>query len=107
MKYLTTTKAIKNGYSNIICAGYCDLSQLLHYVDPVAYTRGIYGWNYDVYDINGTTICTGYRGMPGRRANNITDYEKKARAIADDYSLSYDTRKAEVMALLHEFCEQA
>ena len=107
MKYLTTTKAIKNGYNNIVCTDYCDLAGLLHYVDPVAYTRGVYGWNYDVYDVNGVTICTGYRGMPGRRANNITDYEKKARAIEDDYSMPYEARREEVMALLQEFCEQA
>ena len=107
MKYLTTTKAIKNGYRRIVCAGYCDLSALLHYVSPVAYTHGVYGWNYDVYDVNGVTICTGYRGMPGRLANNITDYEKKACAINDDYSRPYETRKNAVMALLHEFCEQA
>ena len=107
MKYLTTTKAIKNGYNNIVYAGYCDLQCLLHYVDPVAYTRGVYGWNYDVYDVNGVTICTGYRGMPGRRANKITDYEKKARAIEEDYSMPYEAKKDAVMALLHEFCQQA
>lgn len=107
MKYLTTTKAIKNGYARMVSAGYCDLSSLLHYVEPVAYTCGVYGWNYDVYDVDGVTICTGYRGMPGRRANNITDYEKKARAIDEDYTRPYEARKAEVMTLLREFCAQA
>lgn len=107
MKYLTTTKAIKNGYRNIVCADYCDLQSLLRYVDPVAYTRGMYGWNYDVYDVNGVTICTGYRGIPGRRANNITDYEARAREIDANRGLTWTEKQEKTLNLLREFCAQA
>ena len=107
MKYKTTRKAIVNGSTNIVCAGYCDLSALLRNHSPIAYTCGIYGWNFDVYEIDGLTICTGYRGMPGRRANNIREYEDRARAIMEDYSRDYDSRCAAVEKLLHDFIKQA
>lgn len=65
MKYKTTTKALRAGSCNLRCAGYCDLSYLLREHKPIAYTCGVYGWNFDVYEVYGLTICTGYRGMPG------------------------------------------
>lgn len=107
MKFKTTRKAIVNGSSNIVCAGYCDLSHLLTNHSPIAYTCGVYGWNFDVYEIEGLTICTGYRGMPGRRANNIGEYEKKARLIMEEYSKPYEERTAAVEKLLHEWIAQA
>lgn len=107
MKFKTTRKAIVNGSTNIVCAGYCDLQTLLHNHSAIAYTCGVYGWNFDVYEVYGLTICTGYRGMPGRRANNIGEYERKARAIMDDYKRNYEERTADVEKLLIEFAKQA
>ena len=74
---------------------------------PIAYTCGVYGWNFDVYNVYGKTICTGYRGMPGRKANNEAAYEEKARAISDNYDLSWEVRRDRIESLLKEFCEQA
>lgn len=105
MKFKTTTKAIKNGYFNVKCAGYCDVYYLLRNHSPIAYTCGVYGWNYDVYDVHGVTICTGYRGMPGTRLEQISEYEQKARAIWNDYNKPYDEQKAETEKLLIEFCK--
>lgn len=109
MKYKTTRKAIVAGTpaNNLVCAGYCDLSNLLWGHEPIAYTSGVYGWNFDVYEVYGKTICTGYRGMPGRRANNEAAYEEKARAISDNYDLSWEERRDKIELLLKEFCEQA
>lgn len=107
MKFKTTRKAIVNGSTNIVCAGYCDLQTLLHNHSAIAYTCGVYGWNFDVYDVYGLTICTGYRGMPGRRANNIGEYERKARAIMDNYECNYEERCSDVENLLIEFAKQA
>ena len=107
MKFKTTRKAIVEGSVKLVCAGYCDLQTLLRNHSPIAYTSGIYGWNFDVYEVNGLTICTGYRGMPGRRANNIGEYERKARAIMDEYSRNYEERCADVEKLLGEFIAQA
>ena len=105
MKFKTTRKAIVNGSSNIVSVGYCDLSTLLRYHSPIAYTSGVYGWNFDVYEVNGLTICTGYRGMPGRRANNSEEYERKAREAVE--TLGWEEAEAEVERLLLEFCNQA
>ena len=109
MKFKTTAKAIREGCWPVVSAGYCDLCTLLKYHDPVAYTCGVYGWNFDVYEVNGLTICTGYRGMVGRRANNIREYEKRARELdsVDYWTTPYEERKAAMEALLKEFCEQA
>ena len=109
MKFKTTTKALRNGTAtkDLLNVGYCELSTLLRNHSPITYTAGVYGWNYDVYMINGKTICTGYRGMPGRRANNPGEYEKKARAIMDEYNRNYEERSADVEKLLNEFIQQA
>jgi hypothetical protein len=83
MKYETTARALKEGYHTIISAGYCELQSLLSYKSPVSYSSGIYGWNFDVYDINGIAIATGYRGMPEKNSkadyNNIIEYEQKSQ----------------------------
>lgn len=105
MKFKTTRKAIVNGSSNIVSVGYCDLSTLLRYHSPIAYTSGVYGWNFDVYEVNGLTICTGYRGMPGRTANNVHKYEQAARDVLK--RLNWREAEAEIEQLLAEFCAQA
>ena len=82
MKYKTTAKELKQGYYHIIGAGYCELQTLLSYKNPVAYSSGVYGWNFDVYDIDGIAITTGYRGMPSKNTKTpyqlIREYEKNA-----------------------------
>lgn len=107
MKFKTTRKAIVNGSSRLVSAGYCDLQTLLRNHFPIAYTCGVYGWNFDVYEVYGLTICTGYRNMPGRTANNISKYEGRAREIMRDDSLTWEQRDAEIEKLLEEFCSQA
>ena len=107
MKYKTTRKAIVNGYNNIVSVGYGGLQNLLSIADPIAYTSGTYGWNFDVYSIDGLTICTGYRGMPGRRANNAAEYDKKAEAIRYNYEMPWDDRVAAIKELIAEFVQQA
>jgi hypothetical protein len=107
MKYKTTAKAIRQAGGKIISIGYCDAYHLLSNHQPVAYTSGVYGWNFDVYEVNGITICTGYRGMPGKTPNNLDEYERKARAIYEDYTTPYEERKTKIEQLLNEFLTQA
>jgi hypothetical protein len=82
MKFKTTAKELKEGYNYIISTGYCDIQSLFSYKNPIAYSSGIYGWNFDVYDIDGIAITTGYRGMPSKRSKSdyklIHEYEKQA-----------------------------
>lgn len=107
MKFKTTAKALRSGCLRIVSAGYCDLQYLLRGKDPIAYTCGVYGWNFDVYEINGLTICTGYRGMVGPRANSIREYETKAEKIWNDYNLPWALREKMVNNLLDDFVKQA
>lgn len=100
MKYKTTAKAIKEGYYRIISVGYCDLQSLLSYKSPVSYTSGYYGWNFDVYDIDGVAIATGYRGMPSK--NSKVDYK-----LIKEYEEKSQGKTAEEKdALIGEFIEK-
>ena len=105
MKIKTTRKAIIAGSPRLVSVGYCDLQTLLRYRSPIAYTSGVYGWNFDVYEVHGLTICTGYRGMPGRTANNVRKYEEAARDAMK--RLDWREAEAEIEHLLTEFCAQA
>lgn len=105
MKIKTTRKNIVATSPHLVSVGYCDLQTLLRYHSPIAYTCGVYGWNFDVYEIHGLTICTGYRGMPGRRANNAEKYEQAAREAVK--RLDWKEAEQEIERLLTEFCAQA
>lgn len=107
MKHKTTAKAIRQSGGNIISIGYCDAWHLLSNHNAVAYSAGVYGWNFDVYEVNGVTICTGYRGMPGRTAQNVRKYEEKARKISNNWNIPHDKRKKKIEKLLEEFLKQA
>lgn len=111
MKIKTTRKAIVNSTpsKSLKRTGYCDLQNLLRNHEPIAYTSGIYGWNFDVYEVYGLTICTGYRNMAGEHLESVGEYEKKASDIWSDYdnykgAEGYDRKKQEVEKLLQEFC---
>jgi hypothetical protein len=101
MKYKTTAKELKSGYYNIISVGYCELQTLLNYKSPIAYSAGTYGWNFDVYDINGIAIVTGYRSMPSQHSKAsydlVREYEQKA----------HGKTKEELDVLIAEFINKA
>ncbi len=108
MKYKTTIKALRESACNLRGAGYCDFQYLLTNHQPIAYTCGVYGWNFDVYEVYGLTICTGYRGMIGPRLEGISEYEKKAKDIMCGEvgdGMTYEERREAVEELLHEFCK--
>ena len=108
MKFKTTTKALREGANNLRYAGYCDLQHLLWNHAPIAYTCGVYGWNYDVYEVYGLTICTGYRSMPGKQLEGIAEAQKKAQDILfgdTGKDMTADERREAVETLLHEFCK--
>lgn len=98
MKYKTTALALKAGYHKIIACGYCDLQNLLYYKSPIAYSQGTYGWNFDVYDVDGVAIATGYRGMPSK--NTIKNPYELVRKYDE---LAQGKTKDQREALLLEF----
>ena len=105
-KLKTTRKPVIDATASnyLKCCGYCDLNTLLRNHSPIAYTCGTYGWNFDVYDVYGLTICMGYRGMPGKDLEQVAEYEKKANSIMADYKRPYEERTGEIESLLKEFC---
>ena len=97
MKVKTTRKNLLNNYGTA-CAlsiGYCDAWHLLKGagLEPFAYCAGVYGWNFDAYDVDGVLICTGYRGMIGKQAETVRKYEEKARALVEGLKFNPDTYK--------------
>ena len=107
MKYRTTVKALRESACNLRYAGYCDLQNLLRAHNANAYTCGVCGWNYDVYEVYGLTICTGYRGMPGKRLKGIAEAEAEARKIWswENKEMTFEEKQEAVENLLHEFCK--
>lgn len=106
MKLKTTTKQIKSGSVRLFQVGYCGLQTLLKPREPFGYTAGLYGWNYDAYDLGGgVTLCTGYRGMPGKPLDykKADEYEKRARAIMDDRAITWEAKEEARAALFKEF----
>lgn len=105
MKIKTTAKAIRNSYEDKIAISYCGAQYLLWNHTPVAYTCGIYGWNFDVYSVDGVLICTGYRGMVGKTPDYamLNEYENMARRVVENRKMSYEDKQKAVESLLHEF----
>lgn len=113
MKFKVTSKAVKNNYNNILKLG--QASYLLRYQRPVAYNAGVYGWNYDLYIVDGIAIVTGYRPVNSQGAYHddaivdgynyydfINCYENAAAKIVLDNSIERDTKVIKVNNLLLE-----
>lgn len=101
-----TRNTINNNYNNVIAIPYCDAHFLLKPYNRTGCNYGVYGWNYDVFDVDGgVAIVTGYRNMHGTRPDRETlkTYETRARAIWENYSLDYETQAAEIKKLLAAF----
>mgnify|MGYP007115361997 FL=1 len=109
MKFKTTAKEIRNSYGKKIAVSYCGMQYLLSNHAPIAYTCGVYGWNFDVYQIDGVTICTGYRGMVGKTVDYdlLKEYETAAEKARYDRNVPYEQRAENVEKLLSEFLKKA
>lgn len=90
---------------NVRCCGYCELSYLLYYHEPIAFECGVDGVDYEIFEVYGVTICTGDRNMPGKPLDGVQEYEKKALRIWFDFSMSHEEQKEKIEILLQEFCK--
>lgn len=64
MKVRCTGKQIKDGARVVYAAPYCSLQNALAAAEPFAYGCGVYGWNWDAYEIApGVVLTTGYRAI--------------------------------------------
>ena len=105
MKKKITRQFINSFFSNVIKVGYCDLHYLLSYEQAFGYNAGVFGWNWDAYNLYGVIIVTGYRNLVGRQADGVDEYEEKARAIIQNRGISESERRDQVNKLLYEFCK--
>lgn len=99
MKYRVTRKEIKENYYRVLQTGYCGMQYLLMGKQAIGYNAGLYGWNFDLYDVNGIAITTGYRNMVGTYINPMEE-EKQAENIWNDRSLSYADKLEKIDNLL-------
>lgn len=89
MKFRTTKKDIMSNFATVIKVGYCAFCTALKYSEPVAYTRGTYGWNADIYlpggRWKGVAIVTGYRPFGNVHSIDLTaKYEDLARKAEEN-----------------------
>ena len=101
MKVKVTKKQIMSNYSNVLELSYCALQTLLNRFAPSYYTAGIYGWNADIYEIDGLCICTGYRPF-GTFIPNYTEIERVNKQYQElkEQHLSYEEETKAVKELL-------
>ena len=109
-KLKTTIKSIKNAYAPnyLFSTGYCALQTLFHYEEPKAYTCGTYGWNFDLYDIEGVGITTGYRGMQGNYIpHELSEkYENQASKIVYGNEVAWENKRAMLKELQIQFVRE-
>lgn len=110
IKQRVTNKFVKEiyGTKNIVNIRYCYIDKWLHRLSPMFYTCGIYGWNYDVYNLGGFAICQGYRNIPGIRATDEQLNAIKARLEAldkKDHLLTYDEMNKLIYETLEKWAE--
>ena len=109
MKYLTTKKAMRENYSQIIGIGYCNAQHLLNWETPIAYSAGESGWACDYYVVDGVLISTGYQPIKTKNARSdyefIHAYDTKAQSF---FRLEdSEERATKARELLQEFVLQA
>ena len=103
MKLKTTKRETLNNYDKVYIMGYRDMATLLQYSEPIAYTAGVYGWNADIYKIEGIIIVTGYRPF-GKPIDHdlLKVYTQKANNL-NSLKSNYMERKKAIGLLLNEF----
>jgi len=90
-KQFITVPKLNSIYDMIISVPYGDRQRLLNGLNPVYYNSGVYGWNFDVYEIERKSpshtrkiaIVTGYRNLPKKHRDRriTTYYETAARKV--------------------------
>lgn len=71
----------------MVALGYCQIQHTLNLFGrdyKVGYNAGVYGWNYDLYNINSTSVVTGYN-VPFEKYSN-KDIKEKLIALENKIS---------------------
>lgn len=86
---------------------YCALQTALKFYDRSGYAAGVYGWNYDAYEIGSAAILTGYR-PEGRKVdlNKCQEIERTAAALIAGGALMDPGKAYNARAILTAMIEQ-
>lgn len=101
LKCKVTKKELTESYRNIISIGYCQAEYLLRYKVPRFYYSNIYGWRFDVYEIDYSTILTtGYEYLKTSKNQKeinkiIAKYNTKAYKILQNYNYKTINKRLE------------
>ena len=86
---------------------YCKMFNLLRNVKPFAFYANGYGWRFDLYEVNGVYISTGY-GPVGREFSREVNEKIKALELEAKKHYSnipdYEERAAKRAELLKKAC---
>lgn len=104
-------KVTKNDINktNMVALGYCQCQTILNLFGEdykVGYNVGVYGWNYDIYTINGVDIVTGYR-VPyyecsnNKLKNKLIELENKIRG--EERGLTFSEYRKNIQQWKKEF----
>ena len=102
IKARVTDRQLRDGYF-VIELGYCDAQNILKFQGARFYNYGVYGWRYDVYELDwNLAICTGYQPIKSipKKINSqavaiIEKYDKKAETLkSSDYKSYENYRRA-------------
>ena len=113
MKIKTTIKNLKSNFpeKSRIAIGYCNLQALLRVanVKPFAYTSGVYGWNFDAFEVDGVLLTTGYRPVGKSPSYELCrKFELSAREIEKKYDFEHlDAAEKAGKKLLKRFISEA
>lgn len=80
--------------NNMVALGYCQCQEVLNlfaYDYKVGYNSGVYGWNYNLYRINGVDIITGYN-VPYYQYSN-KEIKNKLVALENEIRKDFDYKK--------------
>lgn len=111
MNIKITKRELQNNYNYIVRAGYCELSTLMRDASKEGYACGVYGWNWEAFEIQASNgeyvaICTGYRDMTGKRIEGLKKFEEKARKIYDyNNKKTYEQKEKAHAKLLKQFAD--
>lgn len=104
---MLTRKDVNRMYTKVLRVGYGDLQYLLREFKKIGYNSGLYGWNWDAYEIdNDTCIVTGYRNLTGERLDDkiIDKFNQLSKEIYN--IISWAEREEAYKKLIEEFKEE-
>lgn len=75
------------------------------YAEPRFYNAGVYGWNFDAYELGDSCLVSGYRPIGQDAGDILKRFEARAKrldAASRDFSTPYDKLKKRAARLFSD-----